>query len=198
MPNKAAFYLARSAVGNLTQTRSADDPVLIDGTASDGGGVLPHRRQQGDRQGPSDHAGVAPARRRSHGGYYEGRRLMPVAATYSIAEVAVSLDCTPRWLIEQVRAGRFPAKKVGRHWRMTDQDIADALDICANDFRRPTADLAMVTGLTPRSRKKVASLLPTTASPRCSTVDRPDRRRRRAIQRSTPFTQSAEERHTIP
>lgn len=30
MPNKAAFYLARSAVGNLTQTRSADDPVLID------------------------------------------------------------------------------------------------------------------------------------------------------------------------
>ena len=30
MPNKAAFYLARSAVGNLSQTRSADDPVLID------------------------------------------------------------------------------------------------------------------------------------------------------------------------
>jgi hypothetical protein len=30
MPNKVAFYLARSAVGNLTQTRSADDPVLID------------------------------------------------------------------------------------------------------------------------------------------------------------------------
>ncbi len=30
MPNKTAFYLARSAVGNYTQTRSADDPVLID------------------------------------------------------------------------------------------------------------------------------------------------------------------------
>ena len=41
---------------------------------------------------------------------------------------------------------------------MTDQDIADALDICANDFRCPTADVAMVTGLTPRSRKKVAGL----------------------------------------
>jgi hypothetical protein len=33
MPNKAAFYLARSVVGNLTQSRSADDPVLIDATA---------------------------------------------------------------------------------------------------------------------------------------------------------------------
>jgi hypothetical protein len=30
MPNKAAFYLARSVVGNLTQCRSADDPVLIE------------------------------------------------------------------------------------------------------------------------------------------------------------------------
>ena len=30
MPNKAAFFPARSAVGNLTQSRSADDPVLID------------------------------------------------------------------------------------------------------------------------------------------------------------------------
>ncbi|MCX5044641.1 hypothetical protein OG921_15840 [Aldersonia sp. NBC_00410] len=30
MPSKAAFYKARSAVGNLTQSRSADDPVLIE------------------------------------------------------------------------------------------------------------------------------------------------------------------------
>jgi hypothetical protein len=30
MPNKAAFYLARSAVGNLTKTRPADDPALLD------------------------------------------------------------------------------------------------------------------------------------------------------------------------
>jgi hypothetical protein len=30
MPNKAAFYLARSTVGNLTQTLLADDPALVD------------------------------------------------------------------------------------------------------------------------------------------------------------------------
>ncbi len=30
MPNKAAFYLARSVVGNLTQSPPADDPMLID------------------------------------------------------------------------------------------------------------------------------------------------------------------------
>lgn len=83
---------------------------------------------------------------------------MSVAATYSIVEVAASFNCTPRWLTEQVRAGRFPAKKIGRHWRMTDQDIADALDICANDFRCSTADVAIASSLTPRSRKKVAGL----------------------------------------
>ncbi|WP_353962099.1 helix-turn-helix domain-containing protein [Aldersonia sp. NBC_00410] len=83
---------------------------------------------------------------------------MPVAATYSIAEVAAVFDCTTRWLTEQVRAGRFPAKKIGRHWRLTEQDIADALDACANDFHCAPSDVAMVTGLTPRSRRKVAGL----------------------------------------
>ena len=83
---------------------------------------------------------------------------MSVAVTYSIAEVAASFNCSPRWLTEQVRAGRFPAKKICKRWRMTDQDIADALDICANDFHCPTTDVAIASGLTPRSRKKVAGL----------------------------------------
>jgi hypothetical protein len=38
---------------------------------------------------------------------------------------------------------------------MTDADIEAALDACANDFRCPTADVAMATGLTPRSRRRV-------------------------------------------
>jgi Helix-turn-helix domain len=83
---------------------------------------------------------------------------MAVAVTHSIAEVAASLDCSPRWLTEQVRAGRFPAKKIGRNWRMTDQDVADALDICANKVRCTADDFAMGTGLTLRSRKKVVGL----------------------------------------
>jgi hypothetical protein len=63
-----------------------------------------------------------------------------------------------RWLIEQLRAGIFPGRKVARAWRMTDADIEAALDICANDFHCPTADVAIASGLTPRSRKKVAGL----------------------------------------
>ena len=78
--------------------------------------------------------------------------------TFSTADSAQQMGCSERWLIEQLRANRFPGRKVARRWRLTDQDIADALDICANDFRCPTADVAMVTGLTPRSRKKVAGL----------------------------------------
>ena len=197
MPNKAAFYLARSAVGSFTQTRSGDDPVLIDArrqmdeetfliavnrAIDKAAPITPELRQRVIELLAAAPEAVSDARRR-HVLDRRGRRLVGLL---------------PALAHREVRAGRFPAKKVGWHWRMTDRDTADALDICANDFRRPTTDVAMATGLTPRSRKKVASLLPTTASPRCSTVDRPDRRRRQAIQRSTPFTQSAEERHTIP
>jgi hypothetical protein len=78
--------------------------------------------------------------------------------TYSTADSARQMGCSERWLIEQLRANRFPGRKVARHWRMTDQDIADALDICANELRRSTADVAMISGLTPRSHKKVAGL----------------------------------------
>jgi hypothetical protein len=30
VPNKSAFFVARAQVGNLTRTRPADDPVLLD------------------------------------------------------------------------------------------------------------------------------------------------------------------------
>ena len=30
MPNKSAFFVARAQVGNLTRTRPANDPVLLD------------------------------------------------------------------------------------------------------------------------------------------------------------------------
>ena len=61
-----------------------------------------------------------------------------------------------RWLIEQLRAGRFPGRKVARHWRMTEQDIADALDLCRNKHR--SIHVAPVIGLTPRSRRRVSKL----------------------------------------
>ena len=65
-------------------------------------------------------------------------------ATYSLDDVAHSLACTTRWLTEQIRSGRFRARKIGRHWRMTDSDVAAALDACANDPLRPAADADVV------------------------------------------------------
>jgi excisionase family DNA binding protein len=87
-------------------------------------------------------------------------------ATYSSAEAAEEVGCRERWLVEQVRAGRFPARKVGRSWRFTEQDLADIFEACANGFRRPagTPDAVVKpisTGLTPRSRRKLQDRHPT-------------------------------------
>ena len=57
-----------------------------------------------------------------------------------------------RWLIEKLRSGEFPGRKVGRNWRMTEEDILDALDTCKNEGIAATPS-----GLTPRSRKRVTS-----------------------------------------
>ncbi|AYR01114.1 excise [Mycobacterium phage LeMond] len=61
--------------------------------------------------------------------------------TYPLDEVAARIPCSERWLTEQVRAGRIPGRKIGRHWRMTEADIEAALDT----FR-----------VTPAGRKSVA------------------------------------------
>jgi excisionase family DNA binding protein len=78
--------------------------------------------------------------------------------TYSLCEVAQSLNCTTRWLTEQIPSGRFRARKIGRHWRMADSDVVAALDACASDASRAVADadaIPIPTGLTTRSRKRV-------------------------------------------
>lgn len=62
----------------------------------------------------------------------------PANAVKTIAEVAADWELhkdmqnPERWLKEQIRAGRIRARKIGRTWRMTDADIAHALDVFAN------------------------------------------------------------------
>ena len=78
--------------------------------------------------------------------------------TYSTQEAAEIVGApSERWLIEQLRAARFPGRKVGRNWRMTEQDIEHALDICGNETCRAVANaVAPVSRLTPTSRRKLA------------------------------------------
>jgi hypothetical protein len=77
--------------------------------------------------------------------------------TYSTAEVAEQIGCSERWLTEQVRADRFPEKRVARHWRMTDQDVRYALAICANGGHSVHSEpVASLSGLTRTSRNRVS------------------------------------------
>lgn len=77
--------------------------------------------------------------------------------TYSTSEASVMMGApSERWLLKQVRSGRLPGRKIGRHWRLTDDDILVALDICSNEGRRSVVNtIKPLTGLTPNSRKKV-------------------------------------------
>jgi hypothetical protein len=48
-----------------------------------------------------------------------------------LSQAAAELHCTERWLADNLRAGRFPAKRIGRKWMLSDDDIAAILLICS-------------------------------------------------------------------
>lgn len=37
-----------------------------------------------------------------------------------------------RWLLRQITSGRITARKIGRTWMFTDEDVAHALEVFAN------------------------------------------------------------------
>lgn len=81
-----------------------------------------------------------------------------MVTTHSSVEAAELIGCTDRYLQDQVRAGRWRARKIGRNWRLTDEDIQYALDVCANKVTPVVAaDNNIHVGLTPTSRRKVMS-----------------------------------------
>jgi hypothetical protein len=48
-----------------------------------------------------------------------------------LGQAAAKLHCSERWLADNLRSGRFPAKKIGRKWVLSDDDIAAILQICS-------------------------------------------------------------------
>lgn len=48
-----------------------------------------------------------------------------------LGQAAAELRCSERWLADNLRAGRFPAKKIGRKWMLGDDDISTILQICS-------------------------------------------------------------------
>lgn len=78
--------------------------------------------------------------------------------THDLATVAQilcgdSMKNPERWVARQIAAGRFPARKVGRHWRMTDHDLATALDALA-----PTTIPTTEPALSARSQRRRAAV----------------------------------------
>lgn len=84
-----------------------------------------------------------------------------IPGTNSTGDVAQHLGVTERFLIEKLRAGVYPGRKIGRHWRLTDADVETILDLCSNNFAcvsevARTTPTSLASGLTVTSRRRVA------------------------------------------
>ena len=66
-----------------------------------------------------------------------------------LGQAAAELHCSERWLADNLRSGRFPAKKVGRKWMLSDDDIVAILQICS--VNRASAFSVDVSSHTPSS-----------------------------------------------
>jgi hypothetical protein len=75
---------------------------------------------------------------------------------HDTAEAAVILHCRERWLIMQLRSGRFPGRKVQRQWRMSDADIDAAIELC-KVTPEPTESVSLADQLTERSRRRTSA-----------------------------------------
>jgi hypothetical protein len=77
----------------------------------------------------------------------------PGPHTHSVAEACALLGCSsPDWLVDRVRNGTFPARKIVRELRFSDGDIARIIEVCAVQ-----SGIGVVPELTDRSRRKVAA-----------------------------------------
>jgi Helix-turn-helix domain len=50
---------------------------------------------------------------------------------YDVATAAELLKQTERWLTDQLRRGRFPARKIGRRWALSKDDLDEIVRLCA-------------------------------------------------------------------
>lgn len=72
--------------------------------------------------------------------------------TLPVSEGAERLGQSTEWYLRQLRARKLPGHKIGRTWRLTESDIAEALKITAVPAIVRTPDPA---GLTPTSRRRL-------------------------------------------
>lgn len=72
--------------------------------------------------------------------------------TMSVADAAKRLGVLEGWYATQLRAGKLPGHKLGRTWRITEEDLRGALELTSRPARAVAPDPA---GLTPGSRRRL-------------------------------------------
>jgi hypothetical protein len=84
--------------------------------------------------------------------------------TYDLAEAAERIGgVSEKWLATQLRQGKLPGRKVGRHWRMTQSDIEAAVELFGVRPQAISSEGDSVSskdgpaGLTKTSRRRLAS-----------------------------------------
>jgi len=81
---------------------------------------------------------------------YDNRSPRGEVLTLSVEEAAPLFPCSPRWLTEQLRSGQLPGRKIGRSWRLTEDEIHEGLD----RLRKQTELNADPRGLAARRRSQ--------------------------------------------
>ncbi|MDV7197040.1 helix-turn-helix domain-containing protein [Rhodococcus kroppenstedtii] len=74
------------------------------------------------------------------------------SATFPLTEGAERLGVSVDWYMRQLRARKLPGHKLGRKWRLTEDDLAEALRLTAMPALAPRPDPA---GLTAGSRRRL-------------------------------------------
>lgn len=77
---------------------------------------------------------------------------MDLPVLYTVAEAAAKLQIKERWYLKRLRDRQLPGHKVGRNWRVTEDDMRAAVESMAVPAIVPVPDPA---GLTPTSRRRV-------------------------------------------
>jgi hypothetical protein len=50
---------------------------------------------------------------------------------YELDEAVAAIGVSPRWLADQLRAGKFRAHKIARRWKFSNEDLDEILRLCA-------------------------------------------------------------------
>lgn len=89
---------------------------------------------------------------------------MTFPLTYDLAAAAERIGgVSEKWLAVQLRRGKLPGRKIGRHWRMTQSDIEAAVEVFGVGPQANSGEGGSVStkdgpaGLTKTSRRRLAS-----------------------------------------